>query len=265
MKKIFLGLSLLLPTTLLAGESGISQLTPNWTGFYIGANLGGIWSNAHGSVADAAYYDHNGLFFPSFAQPYNANPNSFAGGVQIGYLNQMNHFIYGTEFSFLGLNSKDSHTLQAGEVGQFINIFKPGDSFSSQSTWQTAWVARLGSQLNNWMVYGVGGVAFMNSKIAAHITSFVDEDTNLFPASEGSDERTLVGGTVGLGVEYAWLPNLKMGLEYRYTDFGNHKYSVGQNAVSTLPNGFIYTALRANSKLETNLALLKLNYYFNNA
>lgn len=264
MKKL-LGLIFLLPSTLFVGESGIAQIVtePRWTGFYIGGNLGGIWSKFHGSVADLPYIDHDGVFFPSFAQTWNVNPNSFVGGAQLGYAYQSGHFVYGTEVSIMGLNIEDTHILRPDEVGEFINIFKAGDSFSSKINWQASWVVRLGQQQQNWLFYGLGGVAIMKPKISTNITS-IEIDGDLFPATQGSEEKTMLGGTIGVGTEYALWSNLKIGMEYRYTDYGNHHYNVGQNPVSTLPDGFIYTALRADKKLTTNLLSFRINYYFNN-
>jgi outer membrane immunogenic protein len=265
MNKLFLSLNLLLSFVVQAGESGIatSSSTPSWTGFYLGGSLGGLWNSSHGSIADAPYVDNSGLFFPSFAQPYNVDQSGFVAGAQFGYLYQHNHLVYGTELNLLGMNLEDSHTVQADEVGQFINIFKPGDVFSSQMKWQASWIGRIGSQFQNWMFYGLGGIALMQSKISTHITIFVDDEGTIFPASEGSDKKTLAGGTVGLGAEYAIGSNYRVGLEYRYADFGKKHYDVGQNAVSSLPNGFIYTNLIANKRVVNNVVLFRLSYLFN--
>lgn len=264
MKKLLASFSFLLSFMLHAGESGIAQFNTahRWTGFYIGGSLGSVWNTFHGTVADAPYIDNSGLFFPSFAQPYNANQNAFTGGAQFGYSYQSNHLVYGTELNFLGMNLQNTHTLRADEVGQFINIFKSGDSFSGQIKWQASWVGRLGYQLQSWMFYGLGGVAFTQAKISTDIKNFMDDEGNLFPASQAGDKKTLTGGTVGLGAEYALSSNYRMGLEYRYADFGKHHYDVGQNAVSSLPNGFIYTNLIANQRVGSNLLLLRFNYLF---
>ena len=266
MKKLLASSSLLLSCLLHAGESGIAQFdtASNWTGFYIGGSLGGVWNTFHGSVADAPYIDNSGVFFPSFAQPYNANQNAFTGGVQVGYLYQNNHLVFGTELNLLGMNLQNTHTLRADEVGQFINIFKSGDSFSSQIDWQASWVGRLGYQIQNWMFYGLGGVAVMQAKISSDITNFVDDEGTLFPASQGSDKKTLTGATVGLGADYALGSSYRIGLEYRYTDFGNHQYDVGQNAVSSLPSGFIFTNLIASQRVANNMVLLHFVYVFKN-
>lgn len=261
MKKLFWGLILLLPLTLMAGESGIAQFSPPRTGFYIGGNFGGIWSKFRGSIADAPYFDHNGVFFPSFPQAYNSSENSFTGGAQLGSLYQICNFIFGTEVSIFGMNLKDRRILRAEEVQDFIDIFKPGDSFSSRITWQASWVARLGAKVQNFAVYGLGGVAITKPKISTNITGIVI-DGDFFPPDQGSSRQTLLGGTVGVGAEYAAWSNFRIGLEYRYTDFGRYRSNVGQDPVSTLPTGFIYTTLEANKKLLTNAILFRVNYYF---
>ncbi len=114
------------------------------------------------------------------------------------------------------------------------------------------------------MFYGLGGLAVTQAEISTDIKSFVDDEGNLFPASQGRDKKTLTGGTVGLGADYALNANFRMGLEYRYADFGKHHYDVGQNAVSSLPNGFIYTNLIANQRIASNSLLLRFNYLFKN-
>lgn len=264
MKKIFLGLTFLASSALQAGESKIDKIvSPNLTGFYMGGNLGGIWSHFHGSVADDPFFDRDGIFFPSFAQPYNTNNNSLIGGAQIGYLNRLNHFIYGTEINVLGMNLKDTHTLQEGDVVEFIDVFKPGDSFSSEINWQASWVGHLGYQLQNWLFYGLGGISITKPKISTNIVTFLDDEGNLFPASQGCDTKTLLGGTIGLGLERMLWSNFTIGLEYSYTNFGKHYYSVGQNPVSASPAGFIYTDLKADKKLINDTVLVRLNYYFN--
>lgn len=265
MKKLLLALTLVFPSMLFAGESGISQfaIDQNWTGFYVGGSLGQLWSQFDGHVVDTSFFDRDGQFFPSLEQRYRPHKIAFVGGGQLGYLFQAGRFIFGTELSLHGINLKDTHTLVDGELSDLSNnIFKVGDSFSSQVSWQASWVGHLGFQLKKWKLYGLGGVTVTKPKVSTNIVSvLIDED--LFPASHGQDSKSLVGGTVGLGAEYPLWCNFSLGLEYRYTDFGSKKhYDVGSDAVSALPNGFIYTNLIAKQKLLTHLVLLRLNYQF---
>ena len=61
----------------------------SWTGFYIGANIGGAWSN--GSITDNV----------TGAQ-LNSNSSGFIGGGQIGYNYQFNTFVLGVEWDIDG-------------------------------------------------------------------------------------------------------------------------------------------------------------------
>src|SRR5262245_24007705 len=57
----------------------------DWSGFYVGANLGGGWSN--GSLNIAGNNLHGGL-------------SEFIAGVQAGYNFQAGHFLFGVEGDF---------------------------------------------------------------------------------------------------------------------------------------------------------------------
>src|SRR5271169_4086886 len=61
----------------------------NWTGFYIGANIGGAWSN--NSWTDT-------LFLTNFSN--NGNNGAFIGGGQVGRNYQIGHFVIGGEGDF---------------------------------------------------------------------------------------------------------------------------------------------------------------------
>jgi hypothetical protein len=54
----------------------------NWTGFYLGANLGGAWTNGNMNIPGNNLY--GGL-------------SEFIGGVQAGYNFQAGHLLFGVE------------------------------------------------------------------------------------------------------------------------------------------------------------------------
>jgi opacity protein-like surface antigen len=56
----------------------------NWSGLYLGANLGGVWSNRTLNVAGTAWDD-----------PFSS---AFIGGFQLGYNLQAGHFLVGGHF-----------------------------------------------------------------------------------------------------------------------------------------------------------------------
>ena len=78
--------------------------------------------------------------------------------------------------------------------------------------WNGATRARVGYAFDRFLVYGAGGVAYANTKVKT---------------GGGKDDKTNVGWTAGGGVEYAVTDNIATRAEYRYTDYGSDKYSVG--------------------------------------
>src|SRR5262249_31616592 len=58
----------------------------NWSGLYLGANVGGAWSNGTLNVAGTALDD-----------PFSS---AFIGGFQLGYNLQAGHFLVGVEGDF---------------------------------------------------------------------------------------------------------------------------------------------------------------------
>ncbi len=65
----------------------------SWTGLYIGANIGGAWSN--GSITDQVT-----------GANLSSNSSGFIGGGQIGYNYQFNTFVLGVEWDIDGTSIK---------------------------------------------------------------------------------------------------------------------------------------------------------------
>src|SRR5215468_7424842 len=59
----------------------------NWSGFYVGANFGGAWTNGNLNIPNNSFY--GGL-------------TEFIGGVQAGYNFQAGHLLLGVEGDFDG-------------------------------------------------------------------------------------------------------------------------------------------------------------------
>ena len=69
------------------------------------------------------------------------------------------------------------------------------------------------------MPYIAGGVAFGGVKNSLNVGG-----------SDYNNDKTLTGWTVGTGVDYAATDNVLLRLEYRYTDFGNKDFDLGNTA-----------------------------------
>ena len=161
----------------------------NWTGFYIGGNLGWGWNQG----------TFNG---PAGTVVSTTNTSSFLGGAQVGYNYQFggSGFVLGAEADFDWLlNSNNTTNTTAG-----------GFNVTSNGRWATLFDGRLGYALDRWLVYGKGGFAWVGSGNSC-VTG---------PAGSGlggcSANNNNYGWNAGAGVEWAFMPNLSARLEYDY-------------------------------------------------
>ena len=162
----------------------------NWTGFYIGGNLGGAW--ARGSVNDSL-----------FGLSASSDRSGFIGGGQLGVNYQFSNIVLGAEWDF------DWTSLDATGNGRFV----PGVGTlqgSANTRWISTLAARFGVVLNNGvLLYGKAGGAWVDN----HATI-----TNLNNGASISASNRNSGWVVGAGVEWAIAGNWSAKLEY---DFSN--------------------------------------------
>ena len=158
----------------------------NWTGFYIGGNIGGGFANSKWSDPFTGGTD-------TFSK------DGFIGGGQIGYNYQYNWLVLGVEgdFDWTGLKGSGTDAI--------------GDSINTKTEWTSTVTGRIGTAFDRLLVYGKGGVAF------AHDHSTL---TDIFGGTATANlNRT--GWTAGAGLEYALDKNWTAKLEYDYLGFGS--------------------------------------------
>ncbi len=177
-----------------------------WCGFYIGANVGGSWGNAHSS------FDAPG--FPAFFTD-STRPDGVIGGGQLGYNWQTNNWVFGIETDIQASGQRDSLTLAA--------VATPLGGISLTQTDKETWFGttrgRLGfTPANNWLLYGTGGAAYGNVNSAFTLAT-------PFGTATASDSATRFGWTAGGGVEYMFLPRWSFKVEYLYMDLGTANLS----------------------------------------
>jgi outer membrane immunogenic protein len=170
----------------------------DWTGFYVGAEFGGAWaqSRAYYPIAGPAGYlpyDPNGVFGGLYAG-YNYQ---FAGGVVVGVEGDVNYgdVRRGTYY----------HDVPTGSI--------PSDTGVGDLSWFGSARARLGYAFDRFLPFVTGGAAF-----ADYRNTLV---ANSNPSFSGSSDHTMVGWTVGGGLDYALASNVTLRLEYRYADYGS--------------------------------------------
>jgi outer membrane immunogenic protein len=189
-----------------------------WTGWWVGANVGGAWSTADSNVVGT---DTFSAAFLSFAAangvPLGASlgKGGFAGGVEAGYDYQINSVVLGVIGRFDWLDTSDTqNTLIALNRGR-NNLTV---SYNGQVEDLGVLLAKIGFAVPNtgFQVYADAGGAIGNVKSGASVA------TNGFNWAM-SDESTRVGWSVGGGIAYLITPHWSVNFDYQYADLGHSK------------------------------------------
>jgi outer membrane immunogenic protein len=158
------------------------QLFYNWSGFYFGGHLGGLWSTTRSTLTTVA------------AEPNSNSGSDFIGGIQGGYQFQIRELVLGAEV-------KHSWT---GFSTSFPSLARPGLNVATSVNDVTTVSGRLGYAYMNLMAYAKAGWA----------TAGIDYTASGVATGTGSTRGN--GWTAGVGVAYALGPNLIAGVEYDF-------------------------------------------------
>jgi outer membrane immunogenic protein len=167
----------------------------DWSGFYIGGQVGYAWGDATYTVAPGlgVGYDVNGII----------------GGGHAGFLWQTGPAVFGVEADFSGTGVE-------GDDGGF-----GGALDSTKLQWAGSVRGILGFAFaERWLAYGTGGFAFGN----------IDHCFDGLNAA--CVDKVHTGWTAGAGLKYAFTPNWIAGVEYRYTRYQEELHAVPVAAFS---------------------------------
>jgi len=196
----------------------------NWTGFYVGGNIGGAWG-----MLDATDVTTGATVSP--------NNGGFAGGGQIGYDYQIGQWVIGIRNIFDGTSISGGATISDPLISGNLN---------SHLHWFDALTARAGYLVQpNVLLYAQGGAAWTSWDVTA-----LNGGTTVGTISGGN--RT--GWTVGGGVEWMFVPHWSAFLEYNYMGFGT------RSAATTACAGGSCAIISAKADLQT--VLVGVNYKF---
>jgi outer membrane immunogenic protein len=223
----------------------------SWTGCYIGANIGGKWAQTSGSVDIPAVTASPASSFILDAD----HGSSFVGGGQVGCDYQAGAAVFG----IAGDGDAQQWSTTRTVVAPAPDLFAPGDTFKLSSRWEASLRGRIGYAFDRVLLYATGGVAWTNVKLE---TDFIatTRDQLAFQATVVSESKTLTGATVGGGIEFSFWDNLSLGLEGRFTWYGNHTFS---SALLVEDNGTVFSPVTTTVKLHTAEILGTLNWRFN--
>jgi outer membrane immunogenic protein len=215
MKKLLLSSALFIAAISTASAADLPVKAPppppafSWTGVYIGLNVGGKWASVDDTLNATSPSGVNSAAFGS-----STNSSWIAGG-QVGFNWQApgSLWVFGLEGD-IDAQHLHRNLVVATATGPFV----AGDTVSLESNWQASLRGRLGyAAWDRALLYGTLGLAFTNVK----------GTVGLVGIGTFSDDSTLIGGTVGAGLEYAIWNNVSLGIEGRYTFYGDEHINNG--------------------------------------
>ena len=199
---------------------------PTWTGFYVGGNVGGAWSD---DKATLFLLENLTGIAPLTVNTGNA---AFIGGVQEGFNWQFDpRWVFGLEadwsYTNAGRSLSQNLTGLAGAVLPFSS-----STLGTRLDWVGSARNRLGFLITpTLMLYGTGGVAF--GKIDYTGTGALNNPFGFIYAANTAFNKTAVGWTAGAGLEWMVTSHWLVRGEYLFYDL-----SSAQNAATNNPLTF---------------------------
>ncbi|WP_273760673.1 outer membrane protein [Bartonella sp. ML70XJBT.G] len=236
----------------------------SWTGLYFGGQFGGFSSKSVFNYSEDAttgkWYWIDKKLLPK--------PSGFMGGGYLGSnIDLGNNFVLGVDTDFMWSGKKDTRTgeerkiLDDDELDSINEVFeeagirvvKPaapdetipnyGDLVISSVTLKEKWAGatrvRIGFASDRVMPYISGGIAYAQMQYIMSILSKSQEDSFVFASGNVLDEtKTMIGYTVGAGLDFAMTNNIILRTEYRYADFGKKKFGEDKLEIGYNTNDF---------------------------
>jgi outer membrane immunogenic protein len=199
----------------------------NWSGFYIGGHVGGVWGNK----------DWTDVTIP--AAPFNLGShdmNGFLAGGQVGINFQTGNWVFGIEGQASWTNADGDHA---------CTVFR---TCRTEANWLGTVSGRLGWAFDRALIYAKGGLAIIDEEYFVNALP-----GGVLLASTGGDTR--FGWMVGGGVEWAIVDNWSVKIEYNFMDFREDSFNF------TTPGGVAFGVAQIDQQMHVVKA--GLNYRFN--
>jgi outer membrane immunogenic protein len=221
----------------------------NWTGFYLGVNLGGSWGRQSGELFDESGRDIFG---------FTDHPDGVIGGGQIGYNWQFAPWLFGWgNGTVLGIEAdiQGSSERRTDDFTVLDQTETLTGIFSDKLEWFTTVRGRVGIAFDRVLPYVTGGWATGDRKLSGPLFVGPGGTEDFFSAHSNMTE----GWTVGGGVEWAFWDHWTAKFEYLYIDFGNQNNSTLFGPATGAP---ITPFTLTTDHFIENIARAGLNYKF---
>ena len=231
----------------------------NWTGWYVGGNVGYGWGINSGpgvSVVDPAgpgFVGFSSYFAAGGNRIQNLNPRGIIGGGEIGYnWSWSPSWVVGlvADFQGSGITAAATNMPTAPSFGVAATT---AQSNADQIDWFGTVRAKFGFAENNWLLYATSGLAYGRVATSGSFICVSAACAGLNFA--GANSATNVGGAVGAGLDYGLTSNWIVGVEYLYIDLGKQSYTETQPALTP-------STLTISNRAAANIVRASLDYKF---
>jgi outer membrane immunogenic protein len=242
-----------LPTKAPAYKASPPVMASTWAGFYVGGNVGGVWSSFDPLyVPDPAFFPGTGASISAASTGAIKTSGIIAGG-QFGYNWQFAPYaVFGIEADLNYTGIDRSRTVTIGGVLAGLGTF---ETQTVQSQWLSTVRGRLGYAAGNVLIYGTGGLAVAEINYS-DVVRLLPLASNFHSASSSI---TRTGWTAGAGVEWKFAPSWSVKAEYLYVGLGDATYVSPNNLLPAA------TIQHQHNNFHEDIARLGLNYHFSNA
>lgn len=202
----------------------------DWTGFYLGGNLGYAWGKSTWATPGAAAS-------MSLAQPLDTfdEAGSFYTGLQAGYDDMLaNRWVIGADADLLAPSFQNLSRISIGGISTFDSAFGP-ETYSETVLTSGTLRARIGYAPSNWLLYATGGFAWSYNRMTL---------TNVATGAIDMPFLWRLGWAAGAGVEVPVAPHWTARFEYLFTDYGNESVLFASNG-QRISSDFALQQLRA--------------------
>jgi outer membrane immunogenic protein len=223
-----------------AADAGRAAPTFNWSGFYVGVNAGGSWSN---NSVDYFLFNATETLRPPVSD---MKSDSFVAGGHLGYSHQIGSVVLGIE---------SDGAWRHAEANEFVPFPASPDiaRFRAEQNWFGTVRPRIGFPIGSFLLYGTAGLAFGNLEYR------VRETLPGVASRSGSKSDTQAGWTAGGGVDYGFSGEWSAGLEYLYIDLGSTTVRLPEQTINLLD--FPNSSIRFDGT--SHVVRAKLAYRFN--
>jgi outer membrane immunogenic protein len=256
------------------GPAPVMLTVSSWTGAYGGVNGGYGWNgNAANVVGDATNGAGTTLIDPDFTSRVSGvltqfsqglGTNGFVGGGQLGYNWQIaRDWVAGLETD-LQYSGVDGDGTTVGRVGGLVGTFNADQELK----WFGTLRGRLGFlATEHLLLFGTAGLAYGKTEVSADSTISLTAAVGGAPTVlscfanqvciAGSNSKTSVGWTAGLGFEWIVWRDVTLKGEYLHVDLGDQNVTLVAQPPA-FGNGF------ANANFDNSYEIIRagLNFRF---